>query len=64
MSSSGNEQLSRNRSTSNHSSARKIIYQNAKSNQTDNYDDLFISGESTEEENNEDLAFISNNLLK
>lgn len=59
LSNSGNEPITRNRSTSNHSSARKNIYQNPKANQRDTYDDLFMSGESTEEENNEDMAFIS-----
>lgn len=58
MSNSGTEQITRNRSTSNHSSARKNLYSTHKSNQTDAYDDIFMSGESTEEDNNDDISFI------
>ena len=56
MSNSGTEQLTRNRSTSIHN--RKSVYQ--KSLQADAYDDIFLSDNSTEEEdNNNDISFIS-----
>jgi hypothetical protein len=58
MSNSGAEQLTRNRSTSIHN--RKNVYPNQKSLQADAYDDIFLTDESTEEEdNNNDISFIS-----
>ncbi len=72
MSNSGAEHLTRNRSTSNNSPTRKYPnyhhhhhhhrHHHQKSNhlQTDAYDDIFTSGESTEEENtNDDVTFMS-----
>ena len=74
MSNSGAEHITRNRSTSNNSPTRKYPnyhhhhlhrhhhhhHQKGNHLQTDAYDDIFTSGESTEEENtNDDVTFMS-----